>query len=212
MWVYPLPFGARLIVEVDTNDAIALIEMRSKSMRNIKPVLEYAAKILRESFGRQFAEGGRPAWTPLAPSTIAAKQGANLPPLSKKGNALRRLLQRGSSTSASILIATGALRDSYRQKGTRGHIERFTEDSVEVGSSLPHAGVHQRGGRGSYMIRAKFKKALAFGGKDGETILRKAVTHPPLPKRSVSIQPEDRREIRRALTLHLRGERLAAAA
>ncbi len=191
----PLPFGARLIIECDTEAAVAMLHRLAT--RDRRPLLEKVAALTRESLGEQFAAGG-PGWQALAASTVAAKRMAGLPPTGKGGKPLRRLMQGGTSGPGSILIASGTLRDSYRQKGARGHVEHIDagSDTVEVGSQLPTpdgryslAAIHQ-GGTSPYTIRARNKKALAFTGRSGEGVLRRAVHHPGVAARPVVVTPE----------------------
>lgn len=143
-YIINCPLGGYIEIEakVDQNQAIdTLLERLSTP----KPVLQAYARIIRESYRRDFAEGGRPHWAPLAPSTIAKKSAQGLPALNSKGRVPKRLIQRGGFGPENILIATGKLRDSYVQQGAVGHVEEYTEDSVSVGSSIPYAVKHQEG-------------------------------------------------------------------
>lgn len=74
--------------------------------------------------------------------------------------------RRASATSGQTLIDTGRLRNSITR--------RLTPSSVEVGSNVVYAAIHQLGGRtGPHVIRPRRKKALAFGGR-----VFRSVNHP----------------------------------
>jgi hypothetical protein len=208
----PLPFGARLTIEIECDDAVAMLAQLEKRASDLEPVLKQMAAIIREDLGHAFEVGG-PGWKPLAASTIAAKRMAGVPSLTGKGNVPRRLVQNGSFGAANILIATGALRDSYRRKGARGHIEKIDAKAgtVEVGSSLPIAKYHQKG-TNPYEIRAKMAKALCFTGSSGEAILRHAVHHPGLAARPVVLSEEAQKKLGEAVRSWMRGESILLAA
>jgi hypothetical protein len=101
-----------------------------------------------------------------------------LPPKNPKtGQIMKRFVQEGASGPDTILIATGALRDSYVRQKARGHVEELdaTSVSVEVGTSIPYASAHQDGvpfsamaaskrGRGSL---AKKKRSLRYLSAQG---------------------------------------------
>lgn len=79
-----------------------------------------------------------------------------------------------------------------------------TSNKVMVGSNLPYARIHQKGGKTSpHVIRPKRKKALAFGG-----VVRKKVNHPgsDIPARPyLGISDDDREEIMDTMTDFLEG-------
>lgn len=211
MWVYNLPFGAKLVIDVQSASAMAVLTERAKALRDTRPLTEAIAVILRKSLGDQFSKGGNPIWVPLAPSTVAAKRALGLPSRTSKGNIPRRLMQRGQFGPGGILIASGALRDSYRRKGAKGHFEETTNTTVRVGSRLPYAIFHQKGTR-AYIIRARFqhlKRSLMFVGSGGQTVFARTVHHPGLPKRAVGVQPDDKMQIQNAVRLHFIGQRTA---
>ena len=103
---------------------------------------------------------------------------------------------RASEEGGQTLTNIGRLRDS---------IDRVaTPDKVMVGSNLPYARIHQKGGKTSpHVIRPKRKKALAFGG-----VVRKKVNHPgsDIPARPyLGISDDDREEIMDTMTDFLEG-------
>jgi len=181
-------------------------------LAHVRPLMEKVGEVMRKSFGENFAAGGRPAWTPLAPSTVWAKMAMGLPPKTPTGRKPRRLAQRRADTgqptigAASILIANGQLRDSLRQKGARGHVERIRDDGavLEIGTSLWYARFQQEGTRGPYPIPKSSlgaaARALRFMGREGDWMFRKRVMHPGLPPRPfVMVQDEDLVEIGKAI-------------
>lgn len=210
--VYALPFGAKLVIESDIGGAIAQTAFRAEQLSNMAPVLNAIAGVLRLSLGRQFSEGGNPAWKELAPSTVLAKMAAGLPAKTAKGRIPWRLKQNGQFGPGGKLIASGALRDSYRVKGARGHVEaiNLADGTVEVGSNLKTpdgsrslAAIHQFGTRG-YTIRARMGKMLSFMGARG-MVFRKSVNHPGIAARPVTLTDGDRKQIAHLFSLHLAG-------
>lgn len=95
---------------------------------NMRPGLELVAddmmKVIRTNFESQGRRGGG-AWKGLKPKTLQAK------------------LKRGEG--ARILIASGALMDSMTVRGDPEQKLRVTGKSIELGSYLKDAPVHQRG-------------------------------------------------------------------
>lgn len=194
-----LPFGAAIVIETDDEQAMALLAARVDRLTQIGPLLERWAKIMRDAYGDRFKQGGDPAWKPLAASTVASKSGAGLPARTPKGRVPWRLKQQGQFGPANILIRSGALRDSYRRKGARGHVEQIDAGAgtVSVGSNLPYAKFHQAGTR-AYVIRPVKSKALAFMGADGMIHIARSVHHPGLTARPVTITPDDIQQMRTA--------------
>ena len=108
--------------------------------------LEAVGQLMRRSYAANFAQAGRPHWQELAASTVAGKQSmmrkGMFPPTTKSGRIPRRLMQVNLRTGVSgvdpftILVVTGALRDSYAQKGARGNVTEIGEDAAFFGSQL----------------------------------------------------------------------------
>ena len=187
-------------------------------MQDVTPLLQAIAARMRQALGARFAEGGEPAWKPLRPSTIAAKALAGMPALTKKGNVPRRLKQQGNFGPGNILIASGALRDSYRLKYGRGNVEVIDAKAatVTVGSRLPYARFHQKG-TAAYIIaakafRGKRKGMLAFTGSSGQMVFRASVHHPGLPKRPVALTQEERKDLAQMVRDWMSGKDITRAA
>jgi phage gpG-like protein len=194
-WRFPTHVpGVTLVIVSDIDEAVRKLTQTEERLKDLTPLLKNIAKIMREGFGEQFAQGGDPSWKELAPSTILAKTAQGLPAKTAKGNIQRRLKQNGAVGPAGKLIASGALRDSYRQLGARGHVEKIdaSAGTVEVGSQLKTesganlAAIHQYG-TGPYTIRARVAKSLAFTGRDGVIVFRGVVHHPGLPARPLRV-------------------------
>lgn len=165
-----------------------------------RPLLKaWGAQTLRW-IDQTFDAGGRPAWAPLKPSTLAARR------------------EGGGAGGGRILESRGHMRRSF-------DIAELTPDRVVIQSSDPNAVFHQYGTKGPYEIRAKNAKALAIpggpfslsdvkpapGGATGFVVGRKAirgrqpgqriapfknvtfrqkVMHPGLPPRPMLPEPE----------------------
>jgi len=180
-----------------------LVSLRDR-MRNLRPLAKKIACRLRACFAENFNAEGRPEkWAPLAPATIAEKQGlfeAGLIRGRRRGVRVRLGPggeQRGSMPG--ILMRTGALKDSVARAHTRGNIERIRDEGreIEVGTSVPYAAVHEFGGQGPYTIVPRQGKCLAFIGIDRRTgqpammFTRGPVRHPPMKRRSFLVITED---------------------
>jgi phage gpG-like protein len=180
---------------------IAAVRQR---MRDLRRFLRQVAIYLRAGFAENFNAEGRPEhWAPLSPSTIADKQrlfeaGA----IRGRRRGIRVRLGPGGEQRGSlpgILMRSGALKDSVARSHTRGNIERIRDDgsTLEVGSSLAYADVHDQGGQGSYTVSPGRKGFLAWFGIDRKTgqpawiFSRRPVRHPPMPRRSFLVITED---------------------
>jgi len=82
-------------------------------------------------FDSKGARGGVKQWKDLAPSTLIEKS---------------RLMRMGLAISMDPLIRTGKLRESMIREGAEGNITRINADSMEMGTSIPYAVYHQKGG------------------------------------------------------------------
>jgi phage gpG-like protein len=98
---------------------------RTADLRETGPEIDREfADIESRQFASQGATGRGGRWVPLTRSTEAQKRG------------------RGQ-----ILVRSGRLRDSLSRTGAPGQVYRATQDEVEIGSSVPYARKHQRGGK-----------------------------------------------------------------
>ena len=196
-YVIGLPFNTRLVLSASMDDAMQQIAIRQYKLNHPAPMLSAIANVMRAGVREQFASGGNPAWKPNAPSTIAAKLSAGLPARLKSGRVPRRLMQNGGfGGSNSILIASGALRDSWGRLGAKGHLEEINESAgtVEIGSDLPVAVWMQKGTR-PHDISPKAGRVLAFMGIKGMVITRKTIHHPGTAPRPIVITDDTRKAI-----------------
>ncbi len=85
---------------------------------------------------------------------------------------------------------------------------RYGKDFALVGVNAPYAAAHQFGARTrAHIIRARFKKALSFYGRNGEKLVRKAVRHPGSiipPRPFLGVGEDHKTEMRRLIVRHLR--------
>lgn len=156
-------------------------------------------RIVRADFRRNFESGG-PGWKPLAPSTIAQKTAMRLPRVSRSGRIPGRLMQNGNFGPSNILIRTGAYRDAASIMNVTGNLTEIARDHAEFGvrdSVIPYAKFHQRG-TGPYVIRARNARALHFLDGSGASVFRRAVQHPGLAARPLTVSATGRASILRA--------------
>ncbi len=110
----------------------------TKVLGSPEPLLRAFGVATLGFIGQTFREGGRPAWTPLRPSTVAQRRAG-----------------RGSG-SAKPLQNTGALLRSFDLAVYATRVVVFSQSKV---GPWQHAGT-----RGPYPIRPKVAKALAWVG------------------------------------------------
>lgn len=210
-----LPFGARFFLKVDGIEVLDDVEALQKALSDLRPVWKKAANITRRSFAENFRMGGRPKWAPLKAGTIMGKQfNEAFTYASMRARArISRLQQmrngRMQRSATNILIVSGALRDSYVQKGAN-HIERISKKGLESGSDHYLAPFHEygtgeKGPEGkSFVIVPKRAQALRWFGGGGNPIFAKKVINPGVPPRPVAIiQDEDEQAVIDALQEHL---------
>lgn len=206
-----------LIVEASSDRPQRMLKDRRDHLENMRPVLEHIARILREDAGREFATASNNQWQPLKPATVMAKMEKGLPPLTPKGRIPKRLMQNGSFGPTNILIATGALRDSYRKKGARGHVERIDAKAgtVYVGSRLRTpdgryclAMIHQYG-TSPYMIFPRRARFLSYINEDGERVFRRHVRHPGLVPRPVRLSSDAKKTVKELVVRWAGGEKVS---
>lgn len=200
-----IPLFGKCFLRVDFNTAPALtyLSMKQAPYKNLNPALRTAAQVMRRSFARQFAVGGEPAWTPLSPFTIAKKRSQGVPRRTAKGRIPWRLKQNGQFGPENILIARGMLRDSYVQSGAIGHIERYTEDSVFVGSNLKTpdgkyslAAIHQYGATINRQRLGRAQRKSSFGKKQSASIVKQPRRGIVIPARPLHASDADRTNIK----------------
>jgi phage gpG-like protein len=166
--------------EIEGLDRLRLrIDQLVAAVEHPEHPLKASGAYLVGSVQKTIRVGGRPkAFTPLAKSTIAMR---------RKGK---------GSGGARILINNAHLLNSISSQpvssgGGAGIAVGTNYGKLAKGGSI--AEVLHFGGKGAYTIVAKNKKGLAFMGSGGQKIVRRRVTHPPLPARPFMVLqiPED---------------------
>jgi phage gpG-like protein len=224
--VVQLPFGGTIYLRIDDTALQQELDLLLKQLDDPRPMWREIATIMRRSFATTFKVGGRPRWAPLKRGTVTAKKvDSRIPYSSYNGVRMRARIRRleqaraeGSSmmarSSRNILIATGALRDSWAQKSA-DHVERISKERLEEGSKNRVASIHEfgtgiYGSRHSpFIIRPQRARALRFWGPGG-IVFAKSVENPGVPARPVlgrePVHPEDIEKIDESMLRHLRGE------
>jgi phage gpG-like protein len=144
-----LPFGARLILDVETEELDKKIRELMGRASDRKKLMKAVANAMRADIRSQFKVGGDPSWTPLSPVTIAQKERliGILTPTTKKGKVMPRLLQNGGFSAETILIISGRLRDSWGTLNSPDHVEKIDDETGDImmGTKLIYAAPHQFG-------------------------------------------------------------------
>ena len=112
-------------VTSETREVEILMDELRERAENPEDLLERVGKTLQERAAHRFETGGEGDWPKLAQSSKDKKQ--------RKG------------WNPEILVATGALRDSYTIRGAGGSIFEISNGRLKFGSSLPYASRHQFG-------------------------------------------------------------------
>lgn len=166
-----------------------LTSMAERGLR-LTPLMGRIGLALIASVHENFAAEGRPKWKPLSAKTVASYQAAAVQKAqnTKRWQNAKRAATKSKIESArvekdvgghKILVQSGDLRKSIM-------IGEVTETSVEVGSSLPYARIHQLGGTiGAITIKPRDKKALAIPTPNG-TIIRRSAN---IPERKIPARP-----------------------
>jgi phage gpG-like protein len=176
----------------------AVLESMAARGVHLSPLMGQIGTALIASVHANFAAEGRPKWKPLSVKTVWSYQESSV----QKARGTKRWKNAKKDSTRSriesdrvqndvgghkILVQTGELRNSIM-------IGAVTETSVEIGSSLPYARIHQLGGAiGPITVKPKDKKALLIPTQDGY-ILRRSANIPErhIPARPyLKVQPED---------------------
>lgn len=108
-----------LEIQVQDESLQEMLRQVGNRLQDAQPMMSGIKQVLDEETERNFAAQGRPAWMGLKPQTLRARAKAN--------------------TSGLILNATDHLHRSI-QSGA-------SADEAWIGSNLPYAAIHQRGGQ-----------------------------------------------------------------
>lgn len=160
----------------------------------LRPLMARAGQILLASVMRNFEEEGRPRWKKWSPLTLKIYHGLAR---EKVESRYKRPATRAKHMRAEMAkIAAGKILSRSGDLKKSIHVGRVTNESVEIGSSLPYARIHQLGG----VIRPKTKKALCVP-MGGRFLMLKKVTIPARPY--LVAQEEDGRAIMRAVRIYI---------
>lgn len=135
-----------IVMSVDVSDAARMSDVLADRLKRKATLFRMVGRQVRAIFSEHFRAGGVPPWEPLAASTVKQKQrmirAGSIPKRTLKGNIPRRYFQFDQQklsvgfSGHTILVRTGALRDSWCRKGARGNVERIGTDEAEYGSQL----------------------------------------------------------------------------
>lgn len=118
---------ASIIIDLDASQFQAFTDELAKKTTDWRPVLRRLGAVAMRQSAQKFARQG-PGWAPLSPATLARR--------------------RGRGARAQILLDTGRLRQSVvsADQGAHGSIYNLQQASLEIGSNLVYAAIHQFGG------------------------------------------------------------------
>lgn len=161
---------------------------------NTQPLMGILGHLILGSVSKNFESEGRPKWKPISSLTQDIYSGRLLSRLEatagfqklkrKKTKATRRIAYLAKHGDRKVLQGEGDLKKSVV-------VGKLTKNSVEIGSSLPYARIHQLGGT------ITPKKSYLFVPLGGGRFLRlKEVTIPARPY--LLLQTEDETAIVKA--------------
>lgn len=159
---------------IEYRAVITALRNAAGDMADTRPLMRAVAGIMMRAVEDNFEQEGRPKWKDLASSTKLTR--------SKEGKWPGKILQRSGRLAASIVRSS-------------------TSTQAQVGTNVVYAAIHNFGGRTKpHVIRAKNKRALAFGG-----IVVRQVNHPgsQIPARPfLRLTPRDLADIVDAAHMH----------
>lgn len=117
---------ARIYFDLDDSALQPLFEQIKERTDDLRPVLRRLGIIAIQKSAQKFAKQG-PNWAPLAESTLKRRRG-------KAG----RILEDSGRLKQSVVNAING--------GSPGSVYELTNQSLEVGSNLVYAAIHQFGG------------------------------------------------------------------
>jgi phage virion morphogenesis protein len=122
------------MIKIDVRDVQKKIENVKKRGLRIRPVLTEIGYIMEEAIETNFDVGGRPKWEPLKAVTLKMRANRGTSPGRPFKGSMHRSLIGGNSP----LILTGRLKNSIKVK--------VTSKRVIMGTNVPYAKLHQKGG------------------------------------------------------------------
>jgi phage gpG-like protein len=196
-----------LYIKEEGQDAVmnVIADMAARGV-NTRPLMGVIGNIILGSVTKNFESEGRPRWQPISSLTQDIYSGRLLDRLEQSRG--YRKLKREKTRQAyrsSYISRSGGRRILQGEGDLRKSIVvgKVTRNSVEVGSSLPYARIHQLGGE----IKPKKSKYLMIPMGGGYIRLKKA-TIPARPY--LLLQKEDETTIIRATKDYLQQAALHA--
>lgn len=182
------PLAPPIVIAISPDAAgrmLSRVQGLATQFSDMKPLGLAISKVLRASFAKNIDVGGRPAFVPLSPNTLASKKLLGYP--------------------STPLVRTGLLRNSLARRNSKGNVTYVTADGeVRVGTNIPYAR-YMNDGTAPHLITAKAGKMLAFTTAKGKVVV-KSVRHPGTPPRPfLIVQAEDWVEIKRLMKLFAAG-------
>jgi len=168
-----------ITIKIEDSGVQNLLRAIQTRIRNMYPIMREISEIMRDEVEENFAQQGRPKWTPLKVSTIRRRE--------MEGHWPGKILQLHGHLAASISA-------------------KATNTEAIVGTNVKYAAIHQFGGKtGPVTIKPKNKKALFWPGAEHPV---KSVKHPgvAIPARPFLNIPESGMErIRMAMVKYITG-------
>lgn len=155
-----------ITLHIDDRRATAALDRLGNIQSGAPQLMRQIAGIMHTEVEDNFDAQGRPRWMPLKPSSLGSKYRREV--TTRRGNVRRDNIERfrNAVRQNKILQASGSLASSV--------VMFSSATQAIVGSNKVYAAIHQFGGKTkAHIIRARRKRALAFGG-----ILRRQVNHP----------------------------------
>lgn len=180
----------RIKVNIDDDQLVEGLAALARQGEDASPIMRGLAGIMRSAAEDAFDLERDPV------------TGAAWPPL----NAAYKKKRYEDGYTGKILSRTGKMQE---------HLSvRYGRDFALVGVSAPYAAAHQFGARTrARIIRARAKRALAFYGRNGRLVVRKAVRYPGSripPRPFLGVGEDHKTEMRRLIVRHLRKAVLGA--
>lgn len=107
-------------IKIDDSEFRKAMEELIRKGATLRPLMRNIAGIMHNAVEDNFAQEGRPRWSPLSAKTVQSR--------AKRGYWPGKILQMRGQLAASIS-------------------SRHTENTAEVGTNLVYAGIHQFGGK-----------------------------------------------------------------
>lgn len=182
--------GIAIKVNLEGFDTLSnVLESMTARAVNLRPLMARFGVAMIASVHQNFADEGRPEkWAPLSASTVRSMQhqavqqvrGTKRYQSAKKDTTRAKYEQQAvDGMSHKLLVRTGDLRQSIS-------IGDVTNDSVEIGSSLPYARIHQLGGTiGPMTVKPRTAQVLAIPTDQGVIYRRSA----DIPERHIPARP-----------------------